>query len=261
MSQVKSIKEDAAVNEAVSESLIDNFSSAVKEGDVLEICKISYLIEQLTTLGRPKLQNLVQNDEHFAIQVNKAKKLCAAWKSKVQAGDLIDVFSETENKWFETRVLSINHVEDTCRVHYNGWISKYDADLIISAKQFCPVHTFSTYKKKGTRSKDVVDNTAAESTTSLATATTVESSSLSADTGSAGGALERARRRSRAGDVASASDAASEAAVTEKPAKKPKVEKDLNDWICGICSLLEAKDGSDLVLCECKYPLLQHSSA
>ena len=31
---------------------------------------------------------------------------------------------------------------------------------------------------------------------------------------------------------------------------KPQQERDVNDWVCGLCGALEAEDGSDLVLCE-----------
>ena len=59
------------------------------------------------------------------------------------------------------------------------------------------------------------------------------------------------RRRSRAPEATTdATVPAVEETVVEEKEKKVKPEKDLNDWICGICGLLEAVDGTDLVLCE-----------
>lgn len=262
MSHTKGIKEATAVNQTVCENLIDDFSSAVASNNVLEICKIQFLVEQLSLMGRPKLQALVQGDEHFAMQQSKAMKLRAMWKKEIKAGDTIDAYSEVESKWFETKVLSIDHANDTCRVHYNGWHVKYDADLVISENLFCPVHTFSTEKRRGAKAAAAQTESAKESTTSLETATTTESSTTSTVLAEPVVSVENtlggraSRRRSRAGDAAPQAESqtpqndGAEPAEEEPAAKKPKVEKDLNDWICGICGLLEATDRTELVLCE-----------
>lgn len=72
----------------------------------------------------------------------------------------------------------------------------------------------------------------------------------------------RRRRTSTSNNVAAAAIAAASVATSSEgnvslaatdtvpETKDPKPVKDVNDWICGICGLLESKDGSDLVLCE-----------
>lgn len=242
------VKEILGVNETVAENIVDDLNEAIKDGNVEVVAKIKYLVDQLADLGRPKLQNLIQSDESYRLAQGKVAKLIASWKAKIVVNDYVDIFSAAESKWFESKILSIDHANDSCRVHYTGWQDKYDEDLILSEKIIYPFNTFTRRKVKR---EPLVKAEPAVNLSAAPVLTAIEATSNVVD------ALQdrASRRRSRAPEPssltsdASATHAAEETIVVEKE-KTVKPEKDLNDWICGICGLLEAVDGTDLVLCE-----------
>eukprot|EP01032_Pedospumella_encystans_P028799 gene28799-32524_t len=240
------IKEVLGVNETVAENIVDDLNEAIKDGNVEVVAKIKYLVDQLADLGRPKLQNIIQSDESYRLAQGKVAKLIASWKAKIAVNDYVDIYSAAESKWFESKIVSIDHASNSCRVHYTGWQDKYDEDLVLSEKLIYPFNTFTRRKVK--REPNVkAEPTANEIVAVAEVPTAIEATSDVVD------ALQdrASRRRSRAPEApADATVPAVEETIVEEKEKKVKPEKDLNDWICGICGLLEAVDGTDLVLCE-----------
>lgn len=257
------VKEILGVNETVAENLVDDLNEAIKDGNVEVAAKIKYLVDQLADLGRPKLQSVIQSNESYILAQSKVTKLVASWKAKIAANDYVDIYSAAEFKWFESKVVSIDHARDSCRVHYIGWQDKYDEDLVLSEKIIYPVYTF-TRRKVVAKKKDLTAEPEPNAIHPIATADVITATET---IGNVVDALQdrASRRRSRAPETAAAVAApAPEDAVVaekEKKAKPEKPEKDLNDWICGICGLLEAADGTDLVLCEGTHLLVKNVGA
>ena len=256
--------EDCSDYDAVTQRIVTDFVGAVENGDIGTSMKMKYFIEDLALFGKPALKARVENCARFSDFINKVDVLRNKWLKTIAVGDSIDVYSELEYNWFESKILETNLGAGTFKVHYLGWDKKYDEHIAIYMKRLSPVNTFTVAKRKPKASTSVATSVESDAAT---TATAAPAAALR-DDATVVTAETTGRRRSRSGlatgtanttatstdinhdKIADGGEESKEMAAKEGKEVKEKEEKDLNDWICGICGWLEAADGSDLVLCE-----------
>lgn len=246
------IKEDCSRYEFISEKIIANLAAAVKAGEVLEMMRLTYFVDGLEHFGYPKLHELIHSNPVYQTNYNKTAKPYEAWRSRVAVGDYVDILSEKEFTWFESKVLEIDHKTKAVKVHYTGWDAKYDEVLNLEEKVVVPHNTFTAAKKKAVRVFEEDDR--AEEPVQQKKSAKAPESATAAVLSAAVDDLGRGSRRRACATTTTATSSSISAVEQNGEDKlkddKPKEEKDLNDWICGICGWLEAADGSDLVLCE-----------
>lgn len=219
---------------------------------------LKYFVEDLE--DHPQLKeslvalNLLasENDVIEMLRTNFVMELCA--------DQFIDVYSEVEIRWFAAKILDVDHDNNTLRVHYVGWPSKYDENFFVSSKRICPINTFTPAKRK-TPKPDVTKGPTTESVEMKPTHEMPENSlnergsrrrsrsavAFPADPGAV------VKRRNTNGNGSTDPATAGEGKEDEKGEKE---EKDHNDWVCTICGWFEAPDGSDLVCCDGKQASL-----
>lgn len=253
-------KEDCTYYEVARDKLIADLAAAVKAGDVRGMMKITYFVDGLPLFGFSKLHEMISTNDTYIENYDRAMKPYDTWRANIKAGDNVDTLREEESIWYDTRVLEIDHKKDTMKVHYLGWDSKYDEQLSVSGTVVIPQNTFSVGKKKPVRVRQIEEKLPAETDLNVAAVPPIDGEELKEVEGASSGELGRGSRRrasssAAAGAVEGGEEAETGAGEGEKKDResKPKEEKDLNDWICGICGWLEAEDGSDLVLCEGIY--------
>ena len=206
--------------------------------------------------------------EEVQAQIQEVDALMLEWKNNLGEGDLADFLSPKERKWFSVKLIELSRETAHIRVHYQGWDSKFDESFELTDDMvILPPYSVIPNPRKQKASVAQPASTAPESVeeavaeeVAVAVAPSTETTSSSAGAGNAtaeqqqqpppqeqeenGGRARRSRR-------ASAEQAASPV-KTKKTAKEkgPKVEKDHNDWFCTNCGMLEAVQGTDLVLCD-----------
>lgn len=248
------IKEDCSNYEYVRDKLISDLAAAVAANDVKGMMKVTYFVEGLTGFGYPKLHEFISSSAEYNTYFERTTVPYHSWRSKIAVGDTVDTLRVEEKVWYEAKILEIDHKSDKMKVHYNGWASAHDEVLSIMESIAVPQNTFTAERKKPVKLQPrYQDEIAALPAQEEAVETARSSTQTDAET--VPEVLDRnSRRRSRAdaSTVSIDNGATADAANGDDKLKseKPKEEKDLNDWICGICGWLEAADGSDLVLCE-----------
>ncbi len=219
-------------------SMYENLKSAITSDDILTIKQLTSVIEKLVKVEHKILYEELINLGIDDLMVAGEKKLVAWLYSRV-VGDYVEVYSEVEFKWFAAKIIE-QPDKKTFKVHYLGWQSKYDAVIVIAEKQFSPCYLFTRPLKNNKRTFDQVS---ADTPAEAAQNTTVSDVQSSAETVETAPVLLTLSGRT-----------VKTKAVEIKPVqkkRKPKAEMaDKNDWICGVCKLLEAADGSDLLLCD-----------
>jgi hypothetical protein len=267
---MKQTKEDCTDYDHVCASFTSEFETALQANDVGTLLKLKYFVEDLHTLERPKLQERLISTGLLANAEETIQKLRAAWVQTFQAGGFLDIFSEHETKWFDSKILEVNAEEGQIKVHYTGWDAKYDEFLDVSAKRLCPQYSFTKSRKKPVKATTASDEAvSAPATTPAVTGAQKEAAAAEVQTTEMSMSERASRRRSRPDGVTEvvnssnsankrrnigAADGAATAAgdSAEAVGKEEKEEKDRNDWVCTICGWFEAPDGSDLVCCDGK---------
>jgi rubrerythrin len=274
---MKQTKEDCTDYDDVCASFTAEFEVALQANDVGTLLKLKYFVEDLHTLERPRLQERLISTGLLANAEETIQKLRAVWVQTFQAGGFLDIYSEREMRWFDSKILEVNSKEGNIMVHYMGWDAKYDEFLDVSAKRLCPQYSFTKSKKKTVKVSSASHGTVYAPATALVEpvaqreppaaevqltetaltersrrrrsrtdgVTEVENSTNSAN-----------KRRNTTTDSAATTSGAVAGVVEEAVGKEEKEEKDRNDWVCTICGWFEAPDGSDLVCCDGKTILV-----
>lgn len=203
--------------------------------------------------------------EEVQTQIREVDALMLEWKNNLAEGDLADFLSPKERKWFSVKLIELSRETAHVRVHYQGWDSKFDEsfeltdDMVILPPYSVipnPRRPKASAAQPASTAAESVEQTAAEEDVAVAAAPSMETTSSSA--GASNETVEqqhqeqdenggRTRRSRRASTEHAASPVKTKRAAKEKA---PKVEKDHNDWFCTNCGMLEAVQGTDLVLCD-----------
>lgn len=239
--------------ENASRKISSDFSNAVIEKDIATMLKLKYLIEDLESTDNSILHELINGNELYSTNIEKCNSISRQWIENVPVGDKIDVFSEIENKWFESKILSKRTEDETMFIHYAGWHPKYDEHIKYFEKRICPVHVFSKGKKMPIRSNFVLEKSEQEVSHSTISQSEQEINlnlvAMDSNEDIITGRVSRYGRKTRVTNESS-SFVLRKRSCGDGEDNVKKEPKDKNDWICGVCGWLEAVDGSDLVLCE-----------
>jgi hypothetical protein len=176
----------------------------------------------------------------------EANALMNEWKRTLQESDVADFLSPVENKWFSVKVMELKGDRSEILVHYQGWGSNFDQWFTLDDELVIlpPFSIISKQKKKEPVSQPAptIEMPPAEYSTILVEGGEVPKDSAEDETMDG---LRRGRRVRKVDDKSSNNNN-----NKSKISKKEKVEKDHNDWFCTNCGMLEAVNGSDLVLCD-----------
>lgn len=226
-------------NVEVSQAIYTELEDAISNDKWSRIKQIILMITNHIALDKGKLWKnlLLMNIEKLVADGNEKLVI---WMSTLKEGDYIEVYSDLEKKWFESKILKRDCNE--LFVHYLGWQAKYDENIDITTKLICPIHVFTKPKNKAVKallvpvvsSQDFFTNGTSSFVDGEATPLVAVEEAPVLKT------LSGRKVKARVEEV-------------KTPVKKQKVEKielDTNDWICGVCNLLEAADGTDLLLCD-----------
>ncbi len=185
----------------------------------------------------------------------QAKSAHRQWLKNIKLNDSFEIFNDGENKWFPAKVIT-NPENDVVTIHYNGWPSKYDTVISLFEKRIVPSDTFCGSKKKSKHAFAIPEAkveipVAPETVPSPSNAVVVEGSSSSSSTvnGESAVGLSRSGRTLRKVQDTKPAERAKKGGSGTKKGKQKK-EKDYNDWVCTICTMLEAPQGTELMLCD-----------
>lgn len=255
------------VKELSAEEVLDiqtQFRAALEANDVEKIAYALYAHSE--HVGGPKQHvDLVgmgngfpasdNSDDFSSVEIEEnpmrpyftqANKVMDTWKYSLVTGDSIDVFRENELVWYTAKITKKDG--DLINLHYQGWAAKYDDNGIsFSACQMYPCGTAVKQKKKPVAKKT-------KAVHYEIVKVNVEEELASAAAAAAAGATDRKGRRDRAARASLEEVKTSDKKPSSKR-KKTKEEEDLEDslrreWVCCVCSQLEAPDESDLILCD-----------
>ena len=255
--------EDCSEYDAVYNNFLSKYSKALDEGDLSELLKLKYFVEDLESMKRPKLYERISSSSVYKSSAESVEKLREEWIQSLKQNDVVDIYFDIEGKWFETKILEIDLKDGTYKVHYQGWNSHFDEVLAIGTKRMCAKNTYTIPKKKPKKSKiEMPAQPLVEKVESVVTISTMDSVSSAA-------AVEEvselpgersSRRRSRGAASAATAPVGTKRdreegnGDTERDGRRKteKEEVDRNDWVCTVCGWFEAPDGSDLVCCDGK---------
>jgi ubiquitin carboxyl-terminal hydrolase 8 len=151
---------------------------ATQEGDGYELVDLNHLDGRLLSARDPEISKLIIGDWVFQhggstdLIVETRRKESLPWKrsslelsNRICVGDFVDA-QDSMGNWFESLVREIS--EDTIRVHYIGWASKWDANLrrtndgtVEGVNKFClapvPLWTHTSRWRKTLKAGDSVE--------------------------------------------------------------------------------------------------------
>lgn len=263
---------------AMEDVIFNEFTAAVTSHDLLTITRCKHFIENLPSIDQHDLYARISGHERYRDTVMLADDIMTEWIHSLSVGSLIDVFLGRENTWYQAKVLLNNsRVDNSLRVRYQGWGPKYDETICISKSRLAVQGAFiRSMRKKATKTKTRSDEDVQLSIDGP-TAAGDDDHDMQADESIAVASSEQAAqsehmRTSRSGrrireavqvdsdgrDMASSKGNRNRKRGSGKESLEGSAaggddiveQKDLNDWICGICARFEAPDGSDLLLCE-----------
>lgn len=256
--------EDTANYNVAVERFAAEYEEALRAKDIGVLLKLQYFAQELYTMQRPLLREQLLALGLFERNAAFVDNLRAEWIKTLKPLDTVDVYGPSEWKWFETKILEIDHSRGEMKVHYQGWDSKFDEVLPINETMVCPLNTFTKSKAKPVKAIRTV--AVAEVVIEQPPVQTAAPENTLAMELSGGTISERASRRRNRTDAhvdngqdgsnkrPSGSSTAEQAGADGKEGKeKEKEEKDHNDWVCTVCGWFEAPDGSDLVCCDGEY--------
>ena len=234
------------------------FLAAVETNDVEKVAyalhKHHDLVSGTSSLENATIDEIKDNansssrdmvsDESMLSSFTKAITLMENWKQTIGEGDIVDVYREAEFVWYTAKITK--KVGDVISLHYNGWAAKYDdhgfsfADL-----SMYPCGTAVKQKKKTIVKKpkavhyEILQvNVEAETAAAAAAATA---------------GTDRLGRRERAARVTTPAETHPKRATVKRTKTKEEEDEEdslLREWVCCVCSQLEASDGSVLILCD-----------
>jgi hypothetical protein len=184
-------------------------------------------------------------DDPMLPYYTKGEGIMRDWKQSLVEGDFIDVYRKQELVWYTAKI--IYKEGDVFSMHYNGWAKKYDDhEMSFSECQMFPCGTAVKQKKPSVKKAKAVNYTFLEVVKEEEEAPAKPAEVEEGD---------RAGRRARAARVDLNEDTFGKKAAPAKKKQKTKEEEDYEDsmrreWVCSVCSQLEAPDGSDLILCD-----------
>jgi len=258
---------------AMEEVIVNQFTTAVSNHDMLGITRGKHFIENLPAIEHHDLYASIIRHDRYKDAIGLADNAIRDWVHSLPVGSLIDVFLEREKTWYQAKVLVNNSpIDDSLRVRYQGWGPKYDETIKASKSRVAVQGAFMRrVRKKATKIRNNDEGVQPSSCDDVPTASAADNDNqdLKEDGNTVATTAEETDysdqvKKSRSGrrmkemvsllvdgdDGDKVSD--SKRRRSFKSADDAVDKKDLNDWICGICARFEAPDGSDLMLCEGK---------
>lgn len=268
---------------AMEDVIFNEFTAAITSRDLLVITRCKHFIENLPSIDQHDLYARISGHERYRDTVMLADDIMTEWIHSLTVGSLIDVFLDRESTWYQAKVLLNNsRVDNSLRVRYQGWGPKYDETICISKSRVAVQGAFiRRMRKKATRTKTRSDEDV-QLSIDEPTAAGDDDHDMQADENIDVASLDQAAqsehvRTSRSGrrireavavqvdsdgrDMASSKGNRNRRRGSAAGGDDAAEQKDLNDWICGVCARFEASDGSDLLLCEGNQPNSRPTSA
>ena len=238
----------------------------------------SISLRNLPSIDQHDLYARISGHERYRDTMVLADDIITEWIHSLPVGSLIDVFLGRESTWYQAKVLVNNsQADDSLRVRYQGWGPKYDETICISASRLAVQGAFIRgMRKKATRTKKTRSDEDVQLSIDVSTAAGDNDHDMQADESIAVASSDQASqceqvRTSRSGrrireavqvdsdgrDKRRRSSGKERQEGTAAGGDDVAEQKDLNDWICGVCARFEAPDGSDLLMCEGNQPTNQ----
>lgn len=261
---VDSYAADDAACDVYVNALISDCERALREENFLAICRMHYVLKELATQkGRlwNKLKVLYPN------LPGDIERVIVEWKKKLKLGDKVDVFVSREQKWYEGTVRKAFTDEvgkAKVEIKFKAWDDKYNNVFDVVEGELVCKEAQTRLKSKTFIEEGFIVVDAEASEEALTKQAPEEKVWVSGRGYVSASEAESHRKRQRTGREEKAA-VQLEAKVEEEPASKARpskkrmfvdpatgeaVEEDDNDWFCTECSLMESRDGSDLLLCD-----------
>lgn len=230
--------------DAVSGQDVEKVASALfAHGDILGRSKPSsegVSVDVILSEGGGEVHKPSSTEDAAFLTFVKGNSLIENWKQNIAEGEEVDMYREQESKWYAAKV--IYKEGDAFSVHYNGWQAKHDDHgLVLSESKLFPRGTAVKKKKK-----PPVKKPKAVHYEILEVNVLVEDEEKKRSAA----AVDRSDRRARAARAAPKEDKPPPQKRTKTKAEEDYEDAMRREWVCSICSQLEAPDDSDLILCD-----------
>ena len=190
-----------------------------------------------------KLTTFEGNTDLYTSLYEQNKIKLKSWLQNLKSGDNADSYHIKDRKWYRIKILKRD--ADEILVHYQGWDSKYDQLINIFTSEILPPGCRAKYKDKAPKQSKgeieaEIDDISPIIESSSSSSADIDESKLTTDENII---LDRPRRSIKIIEDISP-------VKYSKKKLKSDVPDDDNDWLCGICGMLESNDGSDLLMCD-----------
>ena len=224
----------------INSKLLDEITSALQGDDMTEIGRAKAIIDTFCSkyTSYPLTDELREAIESLNDRLNR-------WKtSLVKISDHVELFDETGLKWFEGKVLEIS--DNTWLLSWPGLPKFPPESVVLSERHVLPIGSYilnSRYSMSQKKKKNK------EEATEIDTSIGVTDESIKADENKVEDETEMVTTKSgRTIKTSKVVDTLKKS--TNLGRKKEEFERDNNDWVCGICNLMESVDSSALMLCD-----------
>lgn len=258
-------KKETEVNAEIIQQVLTDLQVAADQEDLSTLQRLlSFLDNHLKYEG-------AGNDALLKIR-EKAAKLHRYWISSLIVGDAVEVYWAREDTWYQARIISEDKEKNTLCVKYIGWGDQFNREINVISTPLNPPETFVLSKRKGggelswtfeeEETKDDIPVPPPSSdveTTKVELVTPIDAPiaepvtenedifCIPIDTNS-----RRSSRRQSNDPAKSNGKTPTKQETEKKTKKKQEVEEyqDHNEWVCNVCSMIEAPLGTDLILCD-----------
>jgi hypothetical protein len=235
----------------VADLIVSELQTHIDTHDLPGLAKYVVLLD--TLVQENKLASINEATQKRWMEcADIARGMLREWRAMLTLNDNID-FLNNEGAWYLVKIISapINHI---ARVHFQGWDKKYDQDVdLFSEVTVQPPNTFVVSRRKAVRQSTaadapiVLEEELENATNALIVPESLAEVEAKCEVEEVVEGASSSRRRSLK-RVSEPDEPA--VAQSVKKTKRGKQEKDNNDWVCSVCSMLEAPQGSDLLLCD-----------
>ncbi len=238
---VKSPIEQSRINA----KLLDEITNALQGNNISELGRVKAIVDTFSSrfTSYPWTDELREAINAINDGVNK-------WKALVNIGDHVELFDEKELKWFEGKVMEI--LDNTWILSWPGLPKFPPETIILSERQVLPIGSYiinSRYsmlqKKKKNKESDRDDTETDEAMRSEE----VDAPKIEGENHVEGETETKLTKSGRLIKTTKVVDTVKKRSVNAGK-KKDEFERDNNDWICGICNLMESVDNTALMLCD-----------
>lgn len=226
----------------IIDDLVADLEQNLQEKHLSNASRCIFAIQDiLTKLGR-------EADQKLTDLLAEHKKQLERWKKALKVEDKFETFSVGDKKWFIAKILSKEH-DGRVFVKYIGWQAQYNEVIDISDREIHPEGTLIPVVESANKKRSQTVYLADEQSTSM------QSNTISDDHTSMETTSQQPPETTDEAFEVSARGRKVRKLITNNEQKKKRTLakrtiKDHNDWNCTNCGMLEAVNGSDLVMCD-----------